>query len=212
MYGYVYKVTLPNGYTYIGSHASGAFDESYWGSSENPKYWQALFKAGKENVKREVLSWHETKEEMLMEEYRQIQLHPNGYNTAHLRKNKEEKRKAMIEDRRALLLTKLAESKARLADKICKIENEIQRITSLPDEEILTVNMKTGYYNMGKESWNVGKTKENDERIKKIAEKQKETIPWNKGKKLDDFFDEEKRAEIRHKISTNNKHRNRKAA
>ena len=78
MYGYVYKITLPNTYSYIGSHRSETFDENYWGSSENYKYWKALFLAGKENVKREILCWCMTEQDLIQAEYKAI-LENNEY-------------------------------------------------------------------------------------------------------------------------------------
>ena len=54
MIGYVYKITLPNNKVYIGSKQSNIFDESYWGSSCNPIYWEDLERYGKENCKREI--------------------------------------------------------------------------------------------------------------------------------------------------------------
>ena len=82
--GYVYKVTLSTGKSYIGSLKQSYFDPAYWGSTKNENYWHDLYLQGKENAQREILSWHTSIEEMKIEESRQIELQntlePNGYN------------------------------------------------------------------------------------------------------------------------------------
>lgn len=208
MIGYVYKISLPNGKVYIGSHKSAAFDENYWGSSTNSKYWEALFKYGKDKVKREVLSWHETEEDLLKEEYRQIQLYPDGYNTAHLRKTKEqcqqERLMRRIEVKRRLLAERLAKSKAYLLEKIHEIDAEMTRVAALSDEEVIKVdNYKTGLYRLGRHSWNYNKTKESDKKVEQYSKKNKAKIPWNKGKTFDELFTKERAESIKQKISIN---------
>lgn len=82
-FGYVYKITLPNGKYYIGSKQEATFNESYWGSSSNPIYWKDLEKYGKENCKREILKWCLSFEELVLEEHNFIEengLSPISYN------------------------------------------------------------------------------------------------------------------------------------
>lgn len=203
MFGYVYKITLPNGYTYIGSHESTTFDENYWGSSTNSQYWKALFKAGKENVKREVLSWHETREDMLLEEYRQIQLHPNGYNIAHLKKTKEEKMLEKASIKRQLLLDKLDEAKEMLCSKLNELDIKMKEIMTLSDEDIIKIKANDGIFRIGRISWNKGKTKENDIRIKKGSDtfKERNHTAWNKGKTYEEMYGKERAEEIKLNLS-----------
>lgn len=66
---YLYKLTnLVNGKIYVGCHATKNFDDSYMGSGTRLAY--AKRKYGVENFKKEILSVHETPEEMLAEEAR----------------------------------------------------------------------------------------------------------------------------------------------
>ena len=82
--GYIYKITLPNNKSYVGSKMSSIFVEEYWGSSGNKQYWKDLEFYGKENCKREILCWCKTKEDLLKKESNLIISHnvlsPNGYN------------------------------------------------------------------------------------------------------------------------------------
>ena len=64
MFGYIYKITMPNGRCYVGSKKKRFFDENYWSSSCNPEFWRDLEFYGKENCKREVLEWIENKEKI----------------------------------------------------------------------------------------------------------------------------------------------------
>lgn len=204
MFGYVYKITLPNKYCYIGSHQATEFDENYWGSSENPKYWKALFTAGKTNVVREVLSWHETQEEMLQEEYRQINLHKrNCYNLSGYKVKNQNQKNKTVEKKKNLMLEKLNQAKAVYLEKLTEIDAEIDRVCNLSEDEILSENIKRGFYRVRQHSWNFGKTKESDERIQGIGVKNKAKAPWNKNKKYKELFGEEKAQCISDKISKN---------
>lgn len=63
MYGYIYKFTLiPTGKIYVGKHKATKFDENYYGSG---KYWlPEVEKYGKDQVKREILEWCLSEDEL----------------------------------------------------------------------------------------------------------------------------------------------------
>lgn len=87
MFGYIYKITLPNGRCYVGCKKKATFDENYWSSSCNPEFWKDLNFYGKENCKREILEWIDNQENIAEREDYWI-LHENafikqgGYNLA----------------------------------------------------------------------------------------------------------------------------------
>ena len=62
-YGYIYKFTdIVNNKIYIGKREKNYFDESYYGSG---KLWKnVLNTVGKDNIKREILQWCYSKEEL----------------------------------------------------------------------------------------------------------------------------------------------------
>lgn len=71
VYYLVYKLTnLVNGKIYIGCHMTKNLDDGYMGSGRRLAY--AKKKYGVENFKKEILSTHETPEEMLTEEARLV--------------------------------------------------------------------------------------------------------------------------------------------
>lgn len=71
VYYLVYKLTnLVNGKIYIGCHMTKNLDDGYMGSGKLIGY--AKKKYGIENFKKEILSTHETPEEMLIEEARLV--------------------------------------------------------------------------------------------------------------------------------------------
>lgn len=67
MYGYIYKFTvIPTNLIYVGQRKSESIDDSYWGSG---KKWKEILKLyGKENIKREILEYCNTKEELNLRE------------------------------------------------------------------------------------------------------------------------------------------------
>lgn len=72
MYYFVYMTTnLVNGKKYIGQHTTSTIDDSYIGSGKTLK--KAVKKYGKENFKREILDFANTKEELDEMEKRYIQ-------------------------------------------------------------------------------------------------------------------------------------------
>lgn len=167
MYGYVYKIIFPNGDTYIGSHHCEFFDESYWGSSINYKYWQALFFTGKENVKREIVCWCKTKKDLLKKEY-ETMLEHDGY----LYNLSIPKEKTNVKIKQCIVCGESFEcDKRHPRQKYCS-----KRCASKACDLKITT----------KKAWNKGLTKENDERVLKYSEtfKNKNYIPWNKGLKL----------------------------
>lgn len=64
MYGYIYKITSPEGKVYVGQKKGNKFVESYWSSSQNEEYWNDLNKFGKEAFVREILEWCKTREQL----------------------------------------------------------------------------------------------------------------------------------------------------
>lgn len=62
-YGYIYKFTLiPTGKIYVGKRKAKKFDENYYGSGCK---WKPLVEEyGKENIKREILEWCGTDQEL----------------------------------------------------------------------------------------------------------------------------------------------------
>jgi group I intron endonuclease len=81
---FVYLTTnLINGKRYIGDHSSDIIDDSYLGSGR-PYFQNALNEYGKENFKREILEFFNTKEEAFKAQEKYIinynTLYPNGYN------------------------------------------------------------------------------------------------------------------------------------
>src|ERR1035437_5661412 len=71
VYYLVYKLTnLVNGKIYIGCHMTKDLDDDYMGSGTILKY--AKKKYGIENFKKDILSTHETPEQMLIEEARLV--------------------------------------------------------------------------------------------------------------------------------------------
>lgn len=63
MYGYIYKTTnLITNKIYIGKRERSTFDTKYYGSGIYLK--NSLIKYGKENFKREILEWCETREKL----------------------------------------------------------------------------------------------------------------------------------------------------
>lgn len=85
---FVYKHTCPNKKVYIGM--TGEEPERRWnggyGYHRNKKFFKAILKYGWDNIKHEILSIHQTKEDALKEEAVQIVKHnatiPHfGYNT-----------------------------------------------------------------------------------------------------------------------------------
>lgn len=169
MYGYVYRVTLPNKYSYIGSHQSETFDEYYWGSSENYKYWKALFLAGKENVKREILCWCETYEELIKAEY-QAMLDNNEYlYNLSKPKIKNEKTKKII-----CKVCPICNKEFEVTPRQCRQKYCCSACASRASRKGLTTQ----------KCWNKGLTKETDERVKRIGNKLKGKPTWSKGLKL----------------------------
>lgn len=84
---YVYKHTCPNGKVYIGM--TGTEPERRWnggyGYVNNKRFIKAILKYGWDNITHEILSIHETKQEALREEAKQIVIHHSdlphfGYN------------------------------------------------------------------------------------------------------------------------------------
>ena len=73
-FGYVYSITSPVGKTYVGSKQSSEFVEDYWGSSHNPEFWNDLKKYGKENFKRMILCFCESKvaSQLIMERIKNL--------------------------------------------------------------------------------------------------------------------------------------------
>lgn len=71
MYGYVYKFTLiPTGKIYIGQHKHQTFDENYYGSGV---YWsRAISEYDKTDIKREILCWCSSLDEMNKKEIEYI--------------------------------------------------------------------------------------------------------------------------------------------
>lgn len=173
MIGYVYKITLPNKYSYIGSHKSEVFDENYWGSSLNYKYWQALFLAGKENVKREILGWYETEQELIQAEYLAMQENKKYLYNLSKPKSIEEKRLKNNND------TKY---------KICPVcGKEFIPSKNHPNQKYCcsACTSKASRLGLGTgKAWNKGLTKETNESIKKTSEKLKGKPTWSKGLKL----------------------------
>ena len=85
---YVYKHTCPNEKVYIGM--TGEEPENRWnggyGYNTNKRFFKDILKYGWINIKHEILSVHESKQEALQEEARQIVIHKStlksfGYNT-----------------------------------------------------------------------------------------------------------------------------------
>ena len=84
---FVYKHICPNGKVYIGM--TGKDPEERWrngfGYESNKRFFKAIVKYGWDNIKHEILSRHETKQEALREEAMQIVKHNSdtlylGYN------------------------------------------------------------------------------------------------------------------------------------
>ena len=72
-YYYIYKITslIPERpYYYFGLHTTKNLDDNYFGSGVH--LLRILSKYGKENFKKEVLSYHSTKESLLKEEARLV--------------------------------------------------------------------------------------------------------------------------------------------
>lgn len=83
--GYIYKITSPEGKSYVGLKKSSTFVNSYWSSSQNKDYWNDLNKFGKEAFTREVLEWCYTLSELNERETYWIKeckstVDNNGYN------------------------------------------------------------------------------------------------------------------------------------
>jgi hypothetical protein len=85
---YVYKHTCPNSKVYIGF--TGEEPEYRWnggyGYIQNKRFIKDILRYGWDNIQHEILSLHDTKEEALAEEQRQILYHHSnlahyGYNT-----------------------------------------------------------------------------------------------------------------------------------
>ena len=208
MYGYVYKITLPNTYSYIGSHRSEAFDENYWGSSENYKYWKALFLAGKENVKREILCWCMTEQDLIQAEYKAIlENNERLYNLSKPKTEEERKRRKREKymryrarklnlsleeykeiEKQKLMTKKLEINEISIFVKTCPIcGKEFETSTHHPNQKYCSRACASRASRAGlstKPAWNKGLTKDTDERIKKIAEKLKGKSTWSKGLKL----------------------------
>lgn len=78
---YVYRITnLVNGNDYIGCHRTTYLDDGYMGSGKLIKL--AIQKHGRENFRKDILSFHDTEDDMLVEEARMIQEHEPIYNIA----------------------------------------------------------------------------------------------------------------------------------
>ena len=208
MYGYVYKITLPNTYSYIGSHRSETFDENYWGSSENYKYWKALFLAGKENVKREILCWCMTEQDLIQAEYKAIlENNERLYNLSKPKTEEERKRRnyeknmrhrakklnLSLEEYKEIKKQKLIAKKSETNEisifaKTCPIcSKEFEINTHHPNQKYCSRACASRASRAGlstKPAWNKGLTKNTDERIKRIAEKLKGKPTWSKGLKL----------------------------
>ena len=86
MYGYIYKITNNiNNKIYIGKREKSVFDESYWGSGKHISY--SIKKHGKENFSREIIEWCDSRESLCKKEKEWIEKldsrNPNiGYNIA----------------------------------------------------------------------------------------------------------------------------------
>jgi hypothetical protein len=62
MYGYIYKTIFPNGMIYIGQKKGTKVDGNYYGSGS--KVSIKIKEIGKHNLKRDILDWCETPEEL----------------------------------------------------------------------------------------------------------------------------------------------------
>jgi len=83
-YHFVYVTTnLITGKKYVGDHSTNNLDDKYLGSGR-PYFQNALNEYGKDNFKREILEFFDTKEEAFNTQEKYIKefdtLYPNGYN------------------------------------------------------------------------------------------------------------------------------------
>lgn len=175
---YVYLTTnLINGKQYVGDHTENRY-KNYLGSGKSLKI--AIKKYGKENFKKEILEYFDSREKSHLAEEKYIKLYntmcPNGYNispTGGLYKSgshSEETKKKMSESAKNI---KNPEIKSK---KISESKKGIKR-----SEETIK---KMSESNKGKEPWNKGKTNVySEETKKKISEKLKGKISNRKGEK-----------------------------
>ena len=183
MYGYVYKISFPNGKCYIGSHKSKTFDENYWGSATSVEYWKKLFLVGKENVKREILCWCEDDESLRkMEGFCIANCKSEMFNIQLPKDAQKLKRKDEILQNLEYIKTlkNIPEG-----IKICPIcGKEFIPEKRHPDQKYCSKACASRASRAGlgtKKIWNKGLTKETDERIKNIGNKLKGRDTWSKG-------------------------------
>lgn len=181
MFGYIYKITLPNGRCYVGCKKKATFDENYWGSSRNPEYWKDLEKYGKENCKREILEWIENEQDMAQQEDYWI-LHENafikqgGYNLAKschpFYQNEYTIQK--IKDGNKKYNANLTEEQKLKRSQFCreKCLNPTGIYQSKEYKEKMSKSLKKVIKEKGG-IWNKGLTKESNAGVKKISETKK---------------------------------------
>ena len=200
MYGYIYKTTnLINDKYYIGKHKSESFDSSYYGSGI--AFTRALKKYGKENFKREILAWCESKEELNEKEKYYIALLrsdkcyniANGGDGGDIWSTLTEEQKKQANEKRRYSLTHLSpeatEARRYKAMMVWKGKH-------LPEEMKQKISQTLMGHKVSQETRDkISKIKKDfyqTERGKNVLEKihtfKKGNIPWNKGQKLSDEY------------------------
>lgn len=181
MFGYIYKITMPNGRCYVGSKKKRFFDENYWSSSCNPEFWRDLEFYGKENCKREVLEWIENKEKIGEREDYWI-LHENafincgGYNLAkschpfyQTKETIEKIKKSNIEYNKKLTQEQKDIRKIKCRQRMLNPNGVFQ---SKEYKEKMSKSLKKSIKKRGG-IYNKGKNKENNIGMKKMSETKK---------------------------------------
>lgn len=183
MYGYVYKISFPNGKCYIGSHKSEVFDEKYWGSTQVLDYWKELFFIGKENVKREILCWCENDESLREMERLCIANCKNEMFNIQLPKNTQKlKRKEEILTNIEYIKTLKNIPEGMKVCPVCGLE--FTPTKGHPNQKYCCSACTSRASRAGistEKIWNKGLTKETDERVKNIGNKLKNRPTWSKG-------------------------------
>lgn len=181
-FNFIYLTTnLKNGKQYIGDHSTDRIFDNYLGSGR-PYFQNALKEYGRENFKREILEFFETKEEAFKAQERYIvecnTLVPNGYNISptggHNTRGcwSEESKKKMADLKRGKKLSEETKKKISKSSKGKKLSEETILKMSSSHKGLKVLNETKEKISKGMKGVHLGK-KLTDEHKKNISKSMK---------------------------------------